>query len=272
MSFHARVRRAFYSRPERTGENPTVDASAYLDRIGASEPAEPTLDALAELALAQLYSVPFENLDIAGGRPLSVEPEAIYDKIVTRRRGGFCYELNGLFAWLLRELGYDVALLAAEVPEPRDGGPRHPRAHLVLLVDLDGQWLVDVGWGEAYRRPFELRPGNEHTDPHLGTYRLDETDGRWQVREWQAGASSRVSYRFDLTPRELGDFAEACRWQETESPFFTRHRFCSIATPGGRTTLMDDRLIVSAAGERTLRTVDEGDVPRLLAELLGVVL
>jgi N-hydroxyarylamine O-acetyltransferase len=272
MSFHASVRRGFYSRPERTGENPTVDAAAYLDRIGASEPAAPTLDALAELVLAQLYSVPFENLDIADGRPLSVEPRAIYDKIVTRRRGGFCYELNGLFAWLLRELGYDVTLLAAEVPEPRDGGPRHPRAHLVLLVDLDGPWLVDVGWGEACRRPFGLRAGNEHTDPHLGTYRLDEHDGRWQVREWQDGGKARVAYRFDLTPRELGDFAGACRWQETESPFFTRHRFCSLAAPGGRTTLMDGRLIVSAAGERTMRAVDAADVTRLLAELFGVVL
>src|SRR5690348_16071792 len=111
-----------------------MDVAAYLERIGASRPAEPTLDALADLTLAHLYSVPFENLDIAAGWPLSVELEAIYDKIVTRRRGGFCYELNGLFAWLLRKLGYDVTLLAAEVPEPPDGGPRHERAHLVLLV------------------------------------------------------------------------------------------------------------------------------------------
>jgi N-hydroxyarylamine O-acetyltransferase len=248
-----------------------VDVSAYLDRIGTSEPAAPTLDALAELALAHLYSVPFENLDIAEGRRLSVDVEALYAKVVTRRRGGFCYELNGLFSWLLQELGYDVTLLAAEVPEPRDGGPRHPRAHLVLLVDLDGPWLVDVGWGEAYRRPFALRAGNEHTDAHLGTYRLEEADGRWQIRERQDDGRPRVAYRFDLTPHELGDFGEACRWQETESPFFTRHRFCSIATPGGRTTLMDDRLIVTATGERTMSRVDEPDVPRLLAEHFGVV-
>jgi N-hydroxyarylamine O-acetyltransferase len=272
MSFHASVRRGIYNRPRWTRENPSVDAAAYLGRIGTSRPAEPALDALAELALAHLYSVPFENLDIASGRRLSVDLESLYDKVVRRRRGGFCYELNGLFAWLLRELGYEVTLLAAEVPEPRDGGPRHPRAHLVLLVDLGDRWLVDVGWGEAYRRPFALRAGNEHTDSFLGRYSLEETDGRWQVREWQNGAGSRVAYRFDLTPRELSDFAEACRWQETDSPFFTRHRFCSIATPEGRTTLMDDRLIVSASGERTMRTVGEDDLPCLLAELFGVVL
>src|SRR6478609_11418119 len=177
MSIRASVRRAVYSRP--------VDIDAYLRRIGLSTRPERTLDGLAELGLAHLCAVPFENLDIASGQPLSLELEAIYDKLVVRRRGGFCYELNGLFAWLLRELGYDVTLLAAQVPEPRDGGPRHDRAHLVLLVDLDGPWLVDVGWGEAYRRPFALRAGNEHTDPLLATYRLEEAGDRWQVREWQ---------------------------------------------------------------------------------------
>jgi len=92
-----------------------VDIDAYLERIGAPPPAAVTLDALAELVLAQLYSVPFENLDIAAGRRLSVDVEAIHDKIVTRRRGGFCYELNGLFAGLLREL--------AERVERRRRGP-----------------------------------------------------------------------------------------------------------------------------------------------------
>ena len=201
MSFHASVRRGFYSRPERTARIPTWTSTPISSGSELSRPAAPTLDALAELALAHLYSVPFENLDIAAGRRLSVELEAIHDKVVTRRRGGFCYELNGLFAGLLRELGYDVTLLAAEVPEPRDGGPRHDRAHLVLLVDLDGPWLVDVGWGEAYRRPFALRAGNEHADPHLGTYRLEEQDGRWQVREWQDGP--RAARRLPLRPHAL---------------------------------------------------------------------
>src|SRR5581483_8171450 len=149
MSFRARVRLGIYSRPAQTGENPTVDPAAYLERIAAERPAEPTLDALADLALAHLYTVPFENLDIAAGRPLSVDAGAIYDKIVRRRRGGFCYELNGLFSCLLRALGYDVTLLAAQVPEPPDGTPRPDRAHLVLLVRLEDPWLVDVGWGET---------------------------------------------------------------------------------------------------------------------------
>jgi len=254
-----------------------VDVAAYLERIGASAPAEPTLEPLAGLALAHLYSVPFENLDIAARRPLSLEPETIYDKIVTRRRGGFCYELNGLFGYLLRELGYDVTLLAAQVPEPPDGTPRPDRAHLVLLVSLESPWLVDVGWGEIYRHPLALRAGNEHADPSIGEYRLEEVAGAWQVLERHDDSLRtdsldwRVAYRFDLEPRELADFAAACRWQETESPFFTRRRFCTVATPGGRTTLLDDRLIVRSRGGRSERPVTEAEVPALLRDLFGVV-
>jgi N-hydroxyarylamine O-acetyltransferase len=256
-----------------------VDVGAYLDRIGTARPAAPALDALAGLALAHLYAVPFENLDIAAGRPLSLEPAAIYDKVVGRRRGGFCYELNGLFAWLLRELGYDVTLLAAQTVDPATGEPGQERAHLVLLVELDGPRLVDVGWGEAYRRPFALRVGNEYSDPQIASYRLEQRGGRWQVVErhdetletdLKPTAGWRIAYRFDLAPHELPDFAETCRWQETQSPFFTGHRFCTVATPDGRRTLMDDRLIVRAAGRRTERRVANAEVPGLLDELFGV--
>jgi N-hydroxyarylamine O-acetyltransferase len=256
-----------------------VDIDAYLRRIGLSTRPERTLDGLAELGLAHLCAVPFENLDIAAGRPLSLELEAIYDKLVVRRRGGFCYELNGLFACLLRELGFEVTLLAGRLVDPTTGVPGPERAHLALLVELDGPWLVDIGWGEAYRRPFALRAGNEHVDEGIASYRLEEEGGRWQVVERHDDSLEtnlkptpgwRIAYRFDLTPRALVDFAETCRWQETESPFFTSHRFCTLATPAGRRTLMDDRLIVRAAGRRTERNVSDEEWPALLDELFGV--
>jgi N-hydroxyarylamine O-acetyltransferase len=172
-----------------------------------------------------------------------------------------------------------VTLLAGQTVDPVTGEPGQRRAHLVLLVELGGPWLVDVGWGEAYRRPFALRPGNEHTDPWIAPYRLEEENRCWQVVErHDAGletnlkqtAGWRIAYRFDLAPHELPDFAETCRWQETESPFFTGHRFCTIATEDGRRTLMDDRLIVRAGGTRTERRVADAEVPGLLEELFGV--
>lgn len=254
-----------------------MDIGAYLRRIGLDRAPEPTLDGLAELAIAHLYAVPFENLDIAARRPLSLEPDALYDKIVVRRRGGFCYELNGLFALLLRELGFEVTLLAGQTVDPATSEPGLELAHLVLLVTLDGRWLVDVGWGEAYRRPFALRAGNRHSDPSIAEYLLEEDGDRWQVVERHAdeinlkpAAEWRVAYRFALAPRRLPDFADACRWQETQSPFFAHHRFCSIATPTGRRTLMDDRLILRENGSRSERQVAEDEAPGLLDELFGV--
>ncbi len=256
-----------------------MDIHAYLRRIGLSARPEPTLDGLSDLGLAHLCSVPFENLDIAARRPLSLDLEAIYDKLVVRRRGGFCYELNGLYSWLLRELGFEVTLLAGQLMDPVTGEPGPERAHLVLLVDLDGPQLVDVGWGEAYRRPFALRVGNEHVDAGIASYRLDQDNGGWRIVERHDDSLEtnlkptpgwRIAYRFDLEPHELADFEETCRWQETESPFFTGHRFCTIATRDGRRTLMDDRLIVRASGERTERRVDDEEWPALLDELFGV--
>jgi N-hydroxyarylamine O-acetyltransferase len=261
-----------------------VDVTAYLQRIGLPRAPAATLDGLAELSFAHLCTVPFENLDIVAGRPLSLELDELYDKIVVRRRGGFCYELNGLFAWLLRELGFEVTLLAGQTVDPTDGTPGPARAHLVLRVDLTEPWLVDVGWGEAYRRPLSLREGAEHVDPLIGSYRLGRRDGRWELIELlepdgtardvhvriDPAAVWRVAYRFDLEQHELVDFDATCRWQQTESPFFTRHRFCSVATPTGRRTLMDDRLIEREGASRTERRVGEDEIPCLLEELFGV--
>src|SRR5690349_18713825 len=95
-----------------------LDVSAYLTRISYDGPVEPTLPVLHGLHLAHLRSVPFENLDIHLGRPISLAEEQLFAKVVGQRRGGFCYELNGLFAALLREIGYEVTLLAAQFPLP----------------------------------------------------------------------------------------------------------------------------------------------------------
>jgi N-hydroxyarylamine O-acetyltransferase len=260
------------------------NVAAYLERLGFAERPKPTLESLARLQLAHVLAIPFENLDIAAGTPISLELEAIFEKVVRRRRGGFCYELNGLFAWLLEELGFQVTLLQGRTVNGVHGelGPMFD--HLVLRVDLDEPWLSDVGWGETSRAPLPLRHGAEHTDALIGTYRLRRRGPDWDILErvepeadardvvpcLEPGATWRTQYRFDLEARALADFAQTCRWQETESPFFTRHRFCTLATPDGRRTLMDDRLIVRFAGARVEETVADADVPDLLQRLFGI--
>jgi N-hydroxyarylamine O-acetyltransferase len=129
-----------------------VNIPAYLDRISYTGPLETTADGLRALHRAHMLSVPFENLDIALGRKIICDEEAILRKIVEQRRGGFCYELNGAFAALLREVGFTVTLLSARVAR-QDGSYGPDFDHLTLRVDLDEPWLADVGYGDSFVEP-----------------------------------------------------------------------------------------------------------------------
>jgi N-hydroxyarylamine O-acetyltransferase len=248
-----------------------MNAAAHLRRIGIAGKLAPNARTLARLHRRHLLTVPFENLSIHMGEPIRLDEAALYEKIVRRRRGGFCYELNGLFAALLRGLGFPVTLLSAGVA--REGGGFGPEYdHLLLLVELRKRWLVDVGFGENFRRPLDLdAPGIQHQGAkayrirHRGRYRIlreRASNGRWTD-----------SYRFSLTPRKLADFAAMCRHHRTSpNSHFTRDRICSLAVPSGRVTLSGLRLIETGrAGPGRERAVaDEEEYRRVLADLFGI--
>ncbi|MFE7564894.1 arylamine N-acetyltransferase [Kitasatospora sp. NPDC057500] len=226
--------------------------AAYLDRIGAARPGRAGADELARLQEAHLDAVPFENLSIHLGESVVLEPAALLEKIVDRRRGGFCYELNGAFAALLRALGYRVDLLAARVFNGAKPGP--PFDHLALRVAADGAaWLVDVGFGRFARRPLLLDERGEQHDP-AGVFTLlpsgtaDDLDVR---------LDGEPQYRLELRPHTLADFVPTCWWQTTSpGSLFTRGTTCSRPTPdGGRTTLNSTR---ATGGTRLLRTAPDG--------------
>ena len=253
-------------------DRPTLDIPAYLARLGMDAAPAADLDGLRRLQLAHLVSIPFENLDIVAGRPMSLALPALQAKIVGARRGGFCYELNGLFAELLRALGFRVALLAAETwsPEAMSWGP--PFDHLVLRVDLDRPYLVDVGFGDSFREPLPLAAGAEQRDPTGGSFRLTRSEGRWLLAK-RASDDEPGSplFRFDDVPHAGDDFAEACRWQQESSTFFTRHRVVELLTPGGRRVLFDNRYLMREVDERSERSVPEAEVPDLLRDQFGLV-
>jgi N-hydroxyarylamine O-acetyltransferase len=129
-----------------------VDLTAYLDRINYHGPLASTAETLRELQVAHLLTVPFENLSIHARQPIVLDDDALFEKIVRRRRGGFCYEANGLFAALLRALGFDVKKLSAGVAKPEGGfGPDFD--HMTLMGAIDERWLIDVGFGDSFREP-----------------------------------------------------------------------------------------------------------------------
>ena len=218
-----------------------MDIDAYLRRINYRGKHVPPAAMLQELHCAHLLTVPFENLDIHLGRPIVLEQAALFDKIVTRRRGGFCYELNGLFALLLRELGFEVTLLAAGVARA-DGSFGPEFDHLTLLVRVPVEaaarnpasrilhppspiWLADVGFGDSFRAPLRFVAGVEQAQGERA-YRLDR-DGEHYTLMQRAAADWAPQYRFTLQPHVWADYADTCRYHQTSpESSFTRKRVC----------------------------------------------
>ncbi len=253
-----------------------MERSAYLRRIRYAGDLKPSAETLRALHLAHLYAVPFENLDIHLGRPIVLEMGRLFDKIVRRRRGGFCYELNGLFAALLLELGFEVVYLSAsDAHEDGSFGPEFD--HLVLQVRSPDQpsmnWLADVGWGDTFRQPLRLEESGEQVQ-QAGTYWLEPQSGHQLL--WQRDASGRVErqYRFSLQPRSFEQFEPMCRYHQTSpDSLFTRKRLCTLARPDGRITLDAARLITTVHGRREERLVqDETEYRQLLRTQLGIYL
>jgi N-hydroxyarylamine O-acetyltransferase len=261
--------------PTTTDALTETEAAAYLARLGVPAPHAPTPAALASLHRAHLLTVPFENLDIALGRPIRLDRDALVRKVVRDRRGGYCYELNGLFALLLRHLGYAVDLVSARVAMA-DGGLTDEFDHLALVVtspDLPEPVLADVGFGEGFLEPLPLRDGFERRERGqvVGIERRGEL---YVSRDRRDGGEWRDRFAFSETPHPMGDFAERNEWQQTSpDSHFTRSRLASTLTPTGRVTLSGNRLITTTHGRRSeIELADEDAVRAALGDHFGIVL
>ena len=243
---------------------------AYLNRVGLAAPVAGDAAGLRTLHRAHQLTVPFENLSIHLGEPISLDERDLIDKIVHRRRGGFCYELNGTFALLLEALDARVSRVAARVYGEAGLGP--PFDHLALIVrpvDGSGPWLADVGFGSHSDYPLLLDLSNDQDDP-AGRFRLADA-GAGDIDVLKDG---KPQYRIEIRERSLADCVPTCWWQQT-SPLshFTRSTICSRLTPDGRVSISGRTLIRTQGGTRTERRLDTDDL--LLAayrDHFGVVL
>ena len=248
-----------------------MDVEALLGRIGYGGAREPNADVLQALHRAFVLSVPFENLDIHLGRPIALDEAALFDKIVTRRRGGFCYEMNGLFAALLRAFGFEVTLLSARVLST-DGEVGPEFDHVALLVLLPERRLADVGFGDAFLYPLRLDESGEQPDDK-GPCRIMRDGAQCAVERRTPEGAWKTLYFFTETPRRLDEFAEMCRYHQTspDSPF-TQKRFTTMPTRLGQVTLSEHTLIVTEHGARTERELSgEAEYRNALRERFGLV-
>lgn len=231
---------------------PKMNIKTYLERIHYQGEVKPDLATLRRLQQAHMRSAPFENLSIHYKQPIILEEDLLFKKIVEKKRGGFCYELNGLFSKLLQEIGFKVTKLSAGVAKS-DGtfGPEFD--HLTLLVHLDQDYLVDVGFGDSFQQPLLFNQRGEQNQGER-SYQIVQ-DGEAFVLMEQNNLDEKpklqAQYRFALQAYELADYSEMCKYhQSCPESTFTQKRICSRATPEGRISLSDLTLIITENNER----------------------
>jgi len=238
-----------------------LDLAAYLRRIGYAGDVAPTRQALEALHFAHATHIPFENIDVLLGRPIALDLDSLQDKLVARRRGGYCFEHNLLFAAVLREFGFDLTQLAARV--------RHrttavlPRTHMLLLVAAEGgRWLADVGFGgEGLLLPVPFGPGVE-VRHFAWTYRIaEESQSRLRVLQSGRDGTWEDLYAFSLEPQLAADYEIANHYMSTHP----KSRFVQTLTvqlPGPeRRTILRNRTLIEDRGasvaERMLTSDEE---------------
>lgn len=249
-----------------------VDAAAFLQRINYDGPVTPSPETLRRVHLAHLLSVPFENLSIHRHEPIVLSDDALFEKIVRRRRGGFCYELNGLFAALLRSLGFSVTMLSAEVAN-NNAEFGEPFDHMTLMVTLEERWLADVGFGDSFREPLRL----DAREPQIqgdDAFQIEDTETHLLMSRRRENGDWEPQYRFTLEPYGFADFDEMCRYHQTSpESHFTQKRICSLATLDGRVSLSEMRLITTRGRERKeVELADRTQYETILKERFGIAL
>ncbi len=250
-----------------------MDVKAYLKRINYRGSLTPTAETLCGLQVAHLLAVPFENLSIHAKESIVLEDDALFTKIVEHGRGGFCYEANGLFAALLRALGFRVEMLSAGVANAEGGfGPDFD--HMTLMVTLDERWLADVGFGDSFLEPLLLDERGEQIQGRHA-YKIVPDDNYLILMQRESEDEWKAQYRFTLQPYKYEDYAEMCRYHQTSpQSHFTQRRICSRATEQGRVTLSEMRFITTSRdGERQERTLtSQKEYAEMLREHFDIVM
>jgi N-hydroxyarylamine O-acetyltransferase len=194
-----------------------MNLAYYLERVGFAGTPRADLDTLTRLHRGHATYIPYENLDVQFGRKVTREPAAIFDKLVTRGRGGWCYEMNGLLGWALEEIGFEITPMAGGVRRAQLGDWTLGN-HLVLWVHLDRPYLADVGFGDGLIDPVPIAAGQIRQG--LLTFALEELGQGW----WRFHGDPRgngPSFDFAMKPADEAVLDERCTWLQSvpESPF-----------------------------------------------------
>ena len=249
-----------------------MNIAKYLTRIGMDKTGVVAdIAGLKMLQRQHLLNVPFENLDIHWGSPITMEIAAFYTKVVDENRGGFCYELNGLFNELLRELGFETRLLSARVADGHGNfSPEFDHAAILVMIG-EMHYLADVGFGEFTAEPLQFMPDVEQAD-QMGTFVILKHGPEYFEVTKQVDSGWKSEYIFKPLGHHISEFEERCLWHQTSpESHFTKGKVCSIMTLTGRKTLTDKELIFTDGDRRTgTRIETEDEFERVLFGEFGI--
>lgn len=256
-----------------------MNTQSYLKRINYQKPIKADKETLFQLHQAHLYHVPFEDLNIHYDIPIVLRTNDLYEKVVTNQRGGFCYELNGLFRELLKEIGFKTTLIAASVID-KNGVIGHQYDHAALIVDLENvpngsqeRWLVDVGFGgDSFVLPKALKLDVVQKDIH-DYYKFEAyNEKQWMLLQSEDGEHFTKQYIFSFEEEELNNFEEQCQLKQIkEDGYFKMNLMCTKATPEGRISIFNNRLTIKDRRGKEFRKIDnEKELFHLLATEFGI--
>ena len=249
-----------------------MNIKGYLDRLNSEEQLQADIETLSRLHRSHLYKIPFENLDIHRGKEILLDESSLEKKIISGNRGGYCYELNGMFFLLLKELGFHAKMISARVNNGKGGwGPEFD--HLAIIVDLGDLWLADVGFGDNFIEPlkFELETVQKNLN---GYYKIEKYDEEYyNLMRSPDGKEFSDEYIFTLKERKWEDFRDMNKYHQTSpESHFTKNKVCTIAKPNGRITLTNTKLKITENGIRQETEIkDEKEFGEKLYEYFEIV-
>jgi N-hydroxyarylamine O-acetyltransferase len=243
---------------------------SYLKRIKVLTNIQVDLSTLFILQKNHLLNVPFENLDIHNGKEIKLNPDLLYQKVVMNKRGGFCYELNGLLYHLLKEIGFEVKLISGRVyQKDANYGPEFD--HLAIIATINGDhYLVDVGFGKFSLEPLLLKM-NCILEDQFGQFEFDRYDTEYFRINQRTNGLLNPLYIFKDLARNLEDFEDMCHYhQRSAESSFTKNKVISIVTSNGRITLTESQVKVTTEAVEKVLVHDPNQFDHMLNQYFNI--
>jgi len=247
-----------------------MNLDTYLSRIDFLENPTVNRETLIALHRQHVLTIPFEDLDIHWKIPLNIDQDALVDKIIQRKRGGFCYELNTLFYHLLLSLGFPAQLVSCQISQGNGKfGP--PYDHMAILVELEETWLLDIGYGDLFIEPLRLHETSVQKD-WFKFFQVQKNGTHFLLSESRDGQRFTPRYKIRPVPESIQAFIPQLRWKENHpDSYFVQNFICTLPNRQGRITIYNDYLIITKNGKRSKkRLVDTTDKQRYLQQYFGV--